>query len=96
MKGQTNANGVFSVGKVAAGDYVVQFKCKEADLVGQYAVVVSAGKKKVSASAVAAERFREGGVAMKLDRVGDGMTITGQVASANMDSARVKSLTASA
>jgi hypothetical protein len=90
MKGQTNPNGTFSAGKVAAGDYVVQFKCKNGDLTGQYALVVSAGKKKVSASAVAAEQFRKGGVAMKLDRVGEGTNIMGQVAPADTDSTKVK------
>ena len=90
MKGQTNPNGIVSVGKVAAGDYVVQFKCQSSELSGQYAVVVSAGKKKVSASAVAAEQFRKGGVAMKLDAVREGMNITGQVAPTSIDSARIK------
>src|SRR3984893_1723863 len=47
----------------------------------QYAVVVSAGKKKVSAN-VAGEKFAGGGVAMKVD-VGPGLNITGQVAAQN-------------
>ena len=90
MKGQTNPNGIFSVGKVAAGDYVVQFKCESGELSGQYAVVVSAGKKKVSAGAVAAEQFRKGGVAMKLDAVREGMNITGQIVPTSIDSSRIK------
>jgi hypothetical protein len=44
----------------------------------KYALVVSAGKKKVSAS-IPGEKFARGGVAMKVD-VGAGLNITGVVA----------------
>jgi hypothetical protein len=57
----------------------VQFNSSSAEFKGkQYAVVVSAGKKKVSAN-VPGEKFAGGGVAMKVD-VGAGLNITGQVA----------------
>jgi len=82
FKGATSASGTFATGAIAPGAYVVQFNSKSADLKGkQFAVVVSAGKKKVAADAVAGEKFGAGGVAMKVD-VGSGTKITGQVASA--------------
>ena len=78
-KGATNTTGVFATAKLQPGNYVVQFTSSSAELKGkQYAVVVSAGKKKVSAN-VAGEKFAGGGVAMKVD-VGAGLNITGQVA----------------
>jgi hypothetical protein len=57
----------------------VQFNSKSAPKGGQYALVVSAGTKKVTANSVSAEKFAAGGVAMKID-VGAGLNITGQVA----------------
>jgi hypothetical protein len=77
-KGATNAKGTFATGSLKPGNYVVQFS---ADGVkgGSYALVVSAGKKKVSSDGVAGEKFAKGGVAMKID-VGAGLNITGQVA----------------
>ena len=81
FKGATNTSGVFATSKLQPGNYVVQFTSSSAELKGkQYAVVVSAGKKKVSAN-VAGEKFAGGGVAMKVD-VGAGLNITGQVAAA--------------
>lgn len=78
-KGATNTSGAFATSKLAPGNYVVQFTSNSAELKGkQYALVVSAGKKKVSAN-VAGEKFAGGGVAMKVD-VGAGLNITGQVA----------------
>src|ERR1700730_8655499 len=79
FKGATNTSGTFATSKLQPGNYVVQFTSSSAELKGkQYAVVVSAGKKKVSAN-VAGEKFAGGGVAMKVD-VGAGLNITGQVA----------------
>ncbi|MFL6591024.1 MAG: hypothetical protein ACJ8M4_12725 [Chthoniobacterales bacterium] len=79
FKGQTDSKGTFATGKLKPGNYTVQFNSTDAGLKGkQYAVVVSAGKKKVSAN-VPGEKFAGGGVAMKVD-VGDGLNITGQVA----------------
>lgn len=46
-----------------------------------YSIVVSAGKKKVSAGPVAGEKLGKGGVAVKVD-VGAGVNITGQVVTA--------------
>jgi hypothetical protein len=85
-KGKTNSAGTFATGKLEPGQYVVQFNSKTA--VGakntKYAVVVSAGKRKVSADSVAGEKFGAGGVAMKVD-VGAGLNITGQVAPIDAD-----------
>jgi hypothetical protein len=82
FKGATNTSGAFSTSKLQPGNYVVQFTSKSAELKGkQYALVVSAGTKKVTAN-VAGEKFAGGGVAMKVD-VGAGLNITGQVAAAN-------------
>jgi hypothetical protein len=79
FKGMTDAKGSFATGRLAPGNYVVQFNSNSAELKGKkYAVVVAAGKKKVSAD-VPGEKFAGGGVAMKVD-VGDGLNITGQVA----------------
>jgi hypothetical protein len=79
FKGATNTSGVFATSKLQPGNYVVQFTSNSAELKGkQYALVVSAGSKKVSAN-VAGEKFAGGGVAMKVD-VGTGLNITGQVA----------------
>ncbi len=78
-KGATDSKGTFSTPKLQAGNYVVQFNSKSAPKGGQYAVVVSAGKKKVTASSVSAEKFAAGGVAMKIE-VGAGLNVTGQVA----------------
>jgi hypothetical protein len=80
--GSTNASGVFSTGKLEPGNYVVQFNSKSAAAVKneQFTLVVSAGKKKVSADTVAGEKFTAGGVAMRVD-VANGTNITGQVVS---------------
>ena len=77
-KGATDPKGTFATGKLKAGNYVVQFNSKSAVKEGNYALVVSAGKKKVAAESVPAEKFARGGVAMKID-VADGLNIAGQV-----------------
>lgn len=78
FKGKTNASGTFATGKVQPGDYVVQLH-SNAPLKGDgYAVVISAGKKKMSADSLPGSKFAGGGIAMKI-AVGDGMNITGQV-----------------
>jgi hypothetical protein len=80
FKGSTNSSGAFATSKLKPGNYVVQLNSSSAGLKGHhYAVVVSAGKKKVAANAVAGEKFSGGGVALKVD-VGSGLNITGQVA----------------
>ena len=80
FKGATDAKGTFATANLKPGNYVVQFNSNNAAVKGKlYALVVSAGKKKVTASAVPGEKFMSGGVAMKVD-VGTGLNITGQVA----------------
>jgi hypothetical protein len=82
FKGNTDAKGTFATGKLQPGNYTVQFNSNNAALKGKkYAIVVSAGTKKVSAD-VAGEKFAAGGVAMKVD-VAAGLNITGQVATDN-------------
>jgi hypothetical protein len=82
FKGATNTSGAFATAKLQPGNYVVQLRSSNAELKGKkFAVVVAAGKKKVSAD-VAGEKFAGGGVAMKVD-VAAGLNITGQVAAQN-------------
>ncbi len=78
FKGKTDAKGAFSTGNLAPGNYTVQFNCNGLHS-GQYGIVVSAGKKKVTADSVNGEKFSKGGVAMKVE-VGTGAKIAGQVA----------------
>jgi hypothetical protein len=85
-KGATNAKGTFATGKLQAGGYVVQFTSNGAPKGSKYALVVSAGTKKVVATAIGGEMFTAGGVAMKID-VGAGLNITGQVAAEDKNSA---------
>ena len=80
FRGATNADGTFATTNLKPGNYVVQFHSTNPALKGnQYALVISAGKKKVSANSVTGETFAAGGVAMKID-VGASVKITGQVA----------------
>ena len=80
-KGATDTKGTFGTAKLQKGNYTVQFTSKSGDLKGKtYALFISAGKKKVTADAVAGEKFLAGGVAMKID-VGDGSSVTGQITS---------------
>lgn len=79
-KGQTSGKGTFGTGTLPAGQYVVQFNSRNAALnKGTYTMVVSAGKKKVSAEAVEGSKLAKGGIAMKIDVAG-GMNVAGQVA----------------
>lgn len=77
FKGSTNAKGTFATGTLKPGKYIVQFNANGIKG-GFYALVVSAGTKKVTADSVAGEKFGGGGVAMKID-VGSGLNITGQI-----------------
>jgi hypothetical protein len=80
FKGSTNAKGTFETAKLKPGNYVVQFNSTSGAVKGNnYAIVVSAGTKKVSAAGVPGEKFAKGGVALKVD-VGAGLNIAGQVA----------------
>jgi hypothetical protein len=79
FKGVTNANGTFATGNLNPGNYVVQFNSADGRMKGNhYAIVVSAGTKKVAATAVPGEKFAGGGVALRVV-VGAGLNITGQV-----------------
>jgi hypothetical protein len=86
-KGATDANGAFSTASLKPGSYVVQFNSKRsADVKGKnYALVVSAGHKKVTADSVEGDKFAAGGVAMRIE-VGGSLSISGQV----VDAATVK------
>ena len=79
FKGTTNAKGTFATAKLKPGNYTVQFNSPSGAIKGNYAIVVSAGTKKVSAAGVTGEKFAKGGVAMKVD-VGTNLNIAGQVA----------------
>jgi Carboxypeptidase regulatory-like domain len=76
-KGTTNATGAFATGTLPPGKYVVQFNANGVKG-GNYALVVSAGSKKVTADSITGEKFSKGGVAMKID-VASGSNITGMV-----------------
>jgi hypothetical protein len=78
--GVTKADATFATGNLRPGKYVVQFNTKSGAVIGnQYLLVVSAGKKKVIADAVAGQKLTGSGVAMRVE-VGPGLKITGQVA----------------
>ena len=79
FKGATNSNGVFMTPKLAAGSYAVQFTSSSAPKGSHYTLALVAGPKKMSASAVTAEKLAAGGVAIKIE-VGAGGSIQGQVA----------------
>ena len=80
FKGVTDAQGTFATAKLKPGNYVVQFNSTSGKMKGNhYAIVVSAGTKKVAAATVAGEKFAGGGVALRVV-VGAGLNITGQVA----------------
>jgi hypothetical protein len=85
-KGATDAKGSFATGTLKTGNYTVQFNSKSAPKGGKYAFVISAGKKKVSANAIEAEKLAAGGVAMKIE-VGAGLNISGQVVAEDKNSA---------
>ena len=80
FKGTTNASGGFTTSKLQPGKYIVQLNSKDGGAKGsQYTIVVSAGTKKVSASAVAGTKLARGGVALKVD-LASALNITGQIA----------------
>ena len=87
-KGATDGKGTFATGKLQPGGYVVHFSSKSAPKGSKYALVISAGTKKVMANAVEAEKLAAGGAAMKID-VAAGLNITGQVAAEDKNSAPI-------
>lgn len=88
FSGKTDATGLFTTKQIAPGDYVVQFTSNSSKG-GPFAVVISAGKKKVVAESVPASEFTRGGVAMKL-KVDKAMNVTGQVAEVGQTAAAHK------
>src|SRR6266481_2862835 len=87
-KGVTNASGTFATATLQPGNYVVQLNSTTAPTGARYVLVVSAGKKKVTANAIQAEKLAGAGVAMKID-VGSGLKITGQIAPQDKNSAPI-------
>ena len=84
-RGKTDADGTFSTGRIAPGNYVVQFNGKGGSVAaGEYAIVVGAGRHKVVAESVTGEKLVGGGVAMRL-KAPAGTRISGQVAQGRAD-----------
>ena len=77
-KGTTDASGLFATTKLPPGNYAIQITSNNAPPDSRYTLVVSAGKKKVAANSIAAEKLAGRGVALKID-VAAGLNITGQV-----------------
>src|SRR5881394_3472893 len=67
FKGATDSRGIFASPKMPPGNYAVQFTSKSAPKGSHYTLVVVAGTKKTSASAITAEKLAGGGVAMKIE-----------------------------
>ena len=80
-QGKTNPQGLFTTKELAPGNYVVRFNEKSAKG-GPYALVVSAGTKKVVANSVAASQLSAGGVSMRV-QAKKATSVTGQVAEAS-------------
>lgn len=70
-KSTTDSRGIFISPKMQPGNYAVQFVSKDAPKGTHYTVVVVAGTKTTSASAITAEKLAAGGVAMKIEIKGD-------------------------
>jgi hypothetical protein len=67
FKGATDPRGLFASPKMQPGKYAVQFTSKDAPKGSHYTLVVVAGTKKTSASAITAEKLAGGGVAMNIE-----------------------------
>ncbi|MFL6590231.1 MAG: carboxypeptidase-like regulatory domain-containing protein [Chthoniobacterales bacterium] len=79
-RGKTDANGVFSSGPVAPGNYVVQFHGKNATASrNDYAIFAAAGHQRVVADAVPGAKFASNGVAVRLKPTVE-TPIVGQIA----------------
>jgi hypothetical protein len=82
--GNTRADGSFSTGRLAPGNYVVLFNSSSPEVkAGQFALAIFAGKKRVTANDISGKQFVNGGVGMKID-VGNGLNITGSIANADL------------
>lgn len=87
FKGATDSRGIFASPKMQPGNYAVQFTSNSAPKGSHYTLVVVAGTKKTSASAITAEKLAGGGVAMNIE-VKANNSIQGQV-SADMAETRI-------
>jgi outer membrane usher protein FimD/PapC len=67
FKGATDSRGIFASPKMQPGNYAVQFTSNNAPKGSHYTLVVVAGAKKTSASAITAEKLAGGGVAMNIE-----------------------------
>src|ERR1043166_3741171 len=67
FKGATDSRGIFASPKMQPGNYAVQFSSTSAPKGSHYTLVVVAGTKKTSASAITAEKLAAGGIAMKIE-----------------------------
>ncbi len=83
-KGATDSRGIFVSPKMEPGNYAVQFTSSDAPKGTHYTLVVVAGTKKTSASAITAEKLAAGGVAMKIE-VKTNASIQGQVSTDSKD-----------
>lgn len=86
FNGKTDGAGLFTAKALAPGDYSVQLNSNSAKG-GPFAVVVSAGKKKVMVGSVPAAQFAKGGVALKL-KVDKAMNLSGQVSQVGQATAK--------
>ena len=80
FKGATDTRGIFASPKMQPGNYAVTFTSGTAPKGSHYILVVVAGSKKNSASAITAEKLAAGGVAMKIEVKAANVAIMGQVA----------------
>src|SRR3954466_1712684 len=78
FKGATDSRGIFASPKMPPGNYAVQFTSNSAPKGSHYTLVVVAGTKKTSASAITGEKLAAGGAAMKIEVKGN-VSIQGQV-----------------
>ncbi|MGI9089368.1 MAG: hypothetical protein ACR2HH_16770 [Chthoniobacterales bacterium] len=76
-QGSTKADGSFTTGNLAPGNYTVLFLSKGGKG-GPYDLEASAGQARMSANAVAGNRFSDPGIAMRL-KVASSMPMTGRV-----------------
>ncbi len=83
FKGKTDGSGSFITGKLAAGDYVVQFKAGGKGPTGIFSIAAVGGQRAVTATAVAGQKFAGGGVAMRV-QVAENSRLTGQVAAGDL------------
>lgn len=89
-RGKTDANGVFATRRLAAGNYVVQFKAnKAAAHRNDYAIFAAAGHHRVVADAVSGAQIAGGGVELRL-KSATGTLIIGQVALGGVEALRTK------